>query len=571
MSQSLLPHQAIRPANIHKQWLKLSATAQHASRLTVLAVLMVLGWLVVYFTGGTAYAYPYLMLIPVILAAAWYRLAGALLSACLVGLLMALMPLNVATGELQTPANWLVRLGLYSLLGAVAGGLFERLHAAKRDSLQASYIDSRSGLPNYLALEEDLSKGLQKSSGRALGLMVVRITDIVELLETLGADASDELVSAISQRLDRVVDGHSCIYRFNGPELMVLLDSADHQILDQIAHDVLVAGEENLVIQQMPMRAQLVLGYTLSTPDTQDARQLIHEARVAMFEASNQQRSCSAYVPAYRRRTKQAIWLISQVRHGLENNQFELHFQPKISLADNSVCGCEGLIRWRQQDGQLIYPGHFMPKVEKTTLITPVTRFVAEQALKMAAQVPGGVSINVSARNLLDNDFIEMLRALIAQEAVPASRLEVEITESALMADIKDGSKAIRAIRDLGLGVSIDDFGTGFSSFQYLRHLPLSGIKLDRVFVMDLETDAHARNLLGCMIDMGHALGLIVTAEGVETRGQHDILVQLGCDQAQGFLYSPALAIGDYGRWCDDFMHTQRSALSSAVESGRTL
>lgn len=127
-----------------------------------------------------------------------------------------------------------------------------------------------------------------------------------------------------------------------------------------------------------------------------------------------------------------------------------------------------------------------------------------------------------------------MLRMLISKEEVPASRLEVEITESALMADIKDGSRAIRAIRDLGVGVSIDDFGTGFSSFQYLRHLPLSGLKLDRVFVMDLESDAHARKLLGCMIDMGHALGLVVTAEGVETRGQHDILVQLGCDQAQG-------------------------------------
>ncbi|WP_181463064.1 putative bifunctional diguanylate cyclase/phosphodiesterase [Onishia taeanensis] len=560
-----------RPASIHKQWLELSATAQHALRLTVLAVLVAVGWLIVYFTGGTAYAYPYLMLIPVILAAAWYQLAGALVSACAVSLLLAFMPLDVATSELQTPANWLVRLGLYLVLGGVAGVMFQRLHSAKRHSLHASYIDSRSGLPNYLALEEDLSKGLEGNSGQALGLMVVRITDIVDLLETLGADASDELVSAIGQRLGRVVNGRARIYRFNGPELMVLLNSADHEVLAKVAQDVLSAGEENLVIQQMPMRAQLILGYTLSTPGTQNARQLIHEARVAMFEASNQQRSCSAYVPAYRKRTMQAIWLISRVRHGLENNQFELHFQPKISLADNSVCGCEGLIRWRQEDGQLIYPGHFMPKVEKTTLITPVTRFVTEQALTMAAHVPGGVSINVSARNLLDNDFIEMLRALISQEAVPASRLEVEITESALMADIKDGSRSIRAIRDLGVGVSIDDFGTGFSSFQYLRHLPLSGLKLDRVFVMDLESDVHARKLLGCMIDMGHALGLVVTAEGVETRGQHDILVQLGCDQAQGFLYSPALPIGDYERWCDDFMHSDRSALSLAVESGRTL
>ncbi|MDI4639029.1 MULTISPECIES: putative bifunctional diguanylate cyclase/phosphodiesterase [Halomonadaceae] len=571
MSQSILPRQMIRPASIHKQWLKLSATAQHTLRLTALAVLVAVGWLIVYFTGGTAYAYPYLMLIPVILAAAWYQLAGALLSACLVGLLMALMPLNVATGELQPATNWLVRLGLYLLLGGVAGGLFERLHAVKRHSLQASYIDSRSGLPNYLALEEDLSKELEDSAGEPLGLMVVRITDIVDLLETLGADASDELVSAIGQRLDLVLNAQARIYRFNGPELMLLLTNVGHEALEKVAQDVLSAGEENLVIQQMPMRAQLILGYTLSVPDTQDARQLIHEARVAMFEASNQQRSYSAYVPAYRKRTMQAIWLISRVRQGLENNQFELHFQPKISLADNSVCGCEGLIRWRQEDGQLIYPGHFMPKVEKTTLITPVTRFVTEQALTMATQVPGGVSINVSARNLLDNDLIEMLRVLINQEAAPASRLEVEITESALMADIKDGSRAIRAIRDLGVGVSIDDFGTGFSSFQYLRHLPLSGLKLDRVFVMDLENDVHARKLLGCMIDMGHALGLVVTAEGVETRGQHDILVQLGCDQAQGFLYSPALAIGDYESWCGDFMHSQRWALSSAVESGRTL
>lgn len=524
----------------------------HAFRSATLLLLLGAGSLVVYLTGGTAYAYPYLMLVPVLLAAAWYGLPGALLVGLAAGLLMALMPLEVATGTYQTTDNWLIRLGLYIALGAFAGGLFRLLHhsSAAREATVRS--DPRSGLPNLIALEEELGEALEenrRSGQKAVGLILVRITDITDVLEAMGADASDELLAEISKRLSRELPEVAGIYHFSAAELVLLLREVDLADVERIAQRLIEVGEENLVVREIPMRAQLVLGSSLQAGGETCPDDLIREARVAMFAAVEKHRSHCHYSPAFQRRTIQAIKLISRVRHGLEQGEFELHYQPKIRLSDNGICGCEGLLRWRDGEGGLIPPGLFMPKVENTTLISPVTRFVADEACRFAALGSGTISINFSVRNLFDEELLCLLKTMIEDSGVAPSRLEIEITESALMQDLTAAKRAIERIRGYGIGVSIDDFGTGFASFEYLRHLPITGLKIDRAFVSGLEDDAKARKLMACMIDAGHALDLVVTAEGVETTAQRDILRQLGCDQAQGFLYSPAIPAVQYLEW----------------------
>lgn len=525
---------------------------RHGVCVVVLVALLGAGTLIVYHTGGTAYAYPYLMLVPVLLASAWYRLAGGIVTAAVAGGLMAVMPLDGDQGIAQETSNWLLRLSLYLGLGAFSGTLFQSIYHLNRGRERLMSTDQPSGLPNSLALRSQLAANLRtRRENDNVTLVLMRVVDIADVLEALGIDASDELMAAIGHRIMASTPASARLYRFSNSEIMLMLPEADRPESDRIVRHLVDAGEDNVIVQGMPMRAQMVFGSSTAAPET-TAEGLISEARMAMFAAIEKGISHQTYTSALRRRTLETIQLISRVREGLDKQEFELHYQPKIRLADDAVSGCEGLIRWRDGTGGFIPPGRFMPKVESTSLISPVTHFVMAEAVRFAQACTGVVSLNFSGHNLLDHQLTCRLKALLEESGLPAERLEIEITESVLMQNLQAARQAIQTIRSFGIGVSIDDFGTGFASFEYLRHLPVTGLKIDQVFMTDLETDEKARKLMACMIDVGQALGLEVTAEGVETTGQRDILKSLGCKQAQGFLYSPALSVSDYAEWTEN-------------------
>ncbi|MCE8001252.1 putative bifunctional diguanylate cyclase/phosphodiesterase [Billgrantia ethanolica] len=550
---------------VERRWQSWPPSVRQASRIMILVALLALGTLIVYATGGTRYAYPYLMLIPVLLAGAWYTWRGSLLVALSAGLLMAAMPLTVATGEAQATLNWIIRLCLYLAIGAFAGGLFERLRQSHLKLKLASRTDPRAGLPNEIALEEDLSRPLKappRLDGRSAGVILVRIEDITEIMEALGADACDDLILAIDRRLVQLGPNLLGCYRVSGAELVLLLWPVGLDELNRIAARVVELGEDNLVALGVPLRVQLVLGSALQKSPDDTPGSLVREARIAMLAATEKQRSYCHFQPVFARRGVQNVRLIARVRRSLAKGEFELHYQPKLGLADGEVTGFEGLIRWRDEQGNLIPPGMFMPKVENTTLIAPVTRFVATEACRFAMRHEQRVSINFSVRNLMDDALLEELGEHVRQSGMEPSRLEVEITESALVHDLFAAKRALERIRSCGIRVSIDDFGTGFSSFEYLRHLPLTGLKIDRAFVEGLEHDRRARKLMACLIDVGHALDLEVTAEGVETQEQHRLLQEMGCDQAQGFLYAKALPAEEVLTW---HRERERSSLRSSL------
>ncbi len=533
-------------------WQASPAFVRHGCRVLTLALLLGLGMLIVHATGGTRFAYPYLMLIPVLLAGAWYFLFGALATALVAGLLMAVMPLTVATGEAQTTLNWLVRLGLYLLIGGFAGALFARLRKIHLSSERAARTDPSTRLPNEVALEDDLSRYLNDSaspSSQAIGLILVRVDDMNDILEALGADASRALMLALHARFDSLAPALVGCYRVSGAELMLLFRCEDIADLERRASQVIELGEDNLEALGVPLRVQLLAGSSLQQGDGDIPKSLVREARTALLAASERHRSYCHYQPALARRTVQNIKLIARVREGLQHGEFELHYQPKLRLSDGTVCGCEGLIRWRDRHGSLIAPGMFMPKVETTTLIAPVTRFVVSEACRFITRFEKRVSVNFSVRNLMDERLLMEVGHLIEQAGIAPSLLEIEITESAFMHDLVAASKALERLRGYGVQVSIDDFGTGFASFEYLRHLPITGLKVDRAFIRGMEQDPRAQKLVACLIDVGHALGLEVTAEGVETDRQHGILRGLQCDQAQGYLYTRALPAVEMLAW----------------------
>lgn len=525
---------------------------------SLLALSLAGATLLVFATGGTAYSYPYLILIPVLFGAAWYGLAGGLITALIAGSLMATMPLDVERGVSQETFNWLLRLALYLVLGGVAGWLFQSLREAFRQRQQLVRTDPRSHLRNQVALDQDLNAWLASYKSRVthLGLLVVRITDIAEVLEAMGADASDELAGSLGDRLSRLVGERGRVYRFSVSELAVLLNDVDEARLVDYAQRVIEAGEHNVQVESVPVRAQLVVGGSSSEDHPRDALttdRLVSEARIALYAAMDRRLSYCRYVPELKQRSKDTVQMIAQVRRGLERREFEMHFQPKIRIRDGALAGCECLIRWRDENRQLILPGRFMPKVENTTLIAPVTEFVTTEGCEFVKRFRKTTSINFSARNLLDERLLTFLQKVVSRCDIAPETVEIEVTESALIQNLDAARSAIQTLRDIGFGVSIDDFGTGFASFDYLRRLPITGIKIDRAFVRDIEADERARRLMACMVDMGHALELEVTAEGVETAGQYRLLKAMGCDLAQGFYFSPALAEEQFMAWCQHY------------------
>ncbi len=505
--------------------------------------------LLVYTTGGTKLAWPYLMLVPVLIAAARFQVAGGLLVGLAGGLLLGpFMPLDVGAGTPQETANWLVRLAFYTGLGGFTGLLFWLIRRESEHREREARVDTDSGLPNKTALAETLERR-RLDDGPLPLLCLIRVIDLAEIIEVAGIGAADVLMRDFARRLREGIDPRIEVYRFSASELMTLHPPRTTDP-ETAAQAILRAAETPMEIRGVPVHIELALGSAGTGGERIEPRELVRRTRVALFNAVENQLPHRSYKPELEQRSTETVRLLGRVRRGLERGEFELHYQPKIHAATGHAGGCEALVRWRDPDsGDLIPPGRFMPRVEHSALIGPLTRFVTRSACEFTRRTGGCTSLNLSARNLLDNEVLDTLVDIAAADRFPEGCIEAEITEGAIMRDPETARRSIERLRGCGIRVSIDDFGTGYSSFEYLRWLPLTGLKIDRVFIRDLGEDPAAERLLACMIDVGHALDLEVVAEGVETPQQFEILQRLGCDLVQGFLFARPMPEAEYLDW----------------------
>jgi EAL domain-containing protein (putative c-di-GMP-specific phosphodiesterase class I) len=286
----------------------------------------------------------------------------------------------------------------------------------------------------------------------------------------------------------------------------------------------------------------------------EDAETLLRRADVAMYVAKENGGGYEVYQDSFDRNNPQRLTLIGQVRPALETGEFVMFYQPKVRLVDGRVAGAEALIRWEHPTLGLVPPDEFIPLVEKTVLLRPLTQYVAESVLKqwrewanMGIRIP--VAINVSPRSLLDQDFPDQIQALLREHDVPPAFLRIELTEGFLMGDSGRSIAVLDALSNVGVGLSIDDFGTGYSSLSYLKRLPIEEIKIDRSFVMQMHVDANDFMIVRATVDLGRNLGLRVVAEGVEDLATFDRLADFGCDEAQGYYISRPISAVEFTRW----------------------
>lgn len=520
-------------------------------RLIGICCLLAVTTTLVYVTGGTSYAYPYVALVPVLLSASWFGLIGAVISAVAGGVLIGpWMPLNVSEGTFQTTDNWLARIAFFVLIGVFSAALFQRLRQANQRHFKALEIDQRTGLYSQAALIRDLEllRGAPNDSTRAI--LLIRMQDLWEILQSLGADTADHVVKEVANRISNNLNVSHQLYRFSKSEIAILFPAKSQDDIDYVFEISQRIGEDETRVDGIALRIQMSAGGYLFDPTDEKAEAIINRARTGLSVAMENNASYRLYDPSFDQRTADRVQLIAKVRDGLANQEFELFHQPKICLRTGKHAGSEALLRWFNRDGNWVMPGLFMPKVEATTLIDPVTRFVVSQACqRIHSEQLMPVSVNFAVKNLMDSTLINDLGKTVSSLGCSPESLEIEVTESALIQDPSQARIAVASLRDQGFKVSLDDFGTGYSSFQYLTQLPLTGLKIDRAFVIDLEHSDDARTIMESMISMAHALKLEVTVEGIETLEQHRIVTRLGADFGQGFFYCKPIPLLKYVRF----------------------
>ena len=469
---------------------------------------------------------------------------------------------DLGAEAMQAGASDFVLKGQWSrLLPAVRRELraaeLRRSHRQAQTTLQQmAFFDGLTGLPNRNQLYDRLLQAVRadRRDGKPLALLLVDLDRFRDINDTLGHHQGDLLLRQVGERLKLALRETDFIARLGGDEFAVLLPLA------RVEHATLVAGkiiqtlERPSLIGGLPLAVEPSIGIALFPEHATSADTLLQRADVAMYRAKQDGSGFVIYHAAIDEHNPQRLALMGELREAIDHNQLALHYQPKIGLNTGRVVGAEALLRWNHPTRGFVPPGQFIGPAERTGLIRPLTLWVLDTALRQCAEwrragIALPVSVNLSARNLHDAELPARLMELLQAHGADPSWIELELTESTLMADPARALDTLTRLHALGLRFAIDDFGTGYSSLGYLRQLPVSAIKIDKSFVLGMETRKDDSVIVLSTIELAHHLGLDVIAEGVETRSAWDRLFAMDCDTAQGFYMSRALPAAEFVRW----------------------
>jgi diguanylate cyclase (GGDEF)-like protein len=386
-----------------------------------------------------------------------------------------------------------------------------------------------------------------------------------EINDTLGHHNGDVVIQQIAARLSGSLEHVDVVARLGGDEFGVLLPQVrDPSGAGVAAREILRLLEEPVSIDGLSLHVEASIGVAVYPEHGEDADQLLQRADVAMYVTKASQTGVELYSAKKDGYRPSRLTLMGELRHAMENGELELNYQPQLYIRGDRIHSVEALVRWRHPVRGLIPPDEFIPLAERTGLIRPLTLYVVELAVQQwAAWRAEGrnlrMAANLSARNLHDPELADDISRLVWKYKVPPGQLELEITESALMGDTARALDLLPKLRAMGVRLAIDDFGTGYSSLAYLKHMPVSQIKIDRSFVKNMSEDAADTAIVGGIVELSHNLGLEVVAEGVEDKRTFDQLANVGCDVVQGWLLAPALPAGQLVTWLDQRRQASRT------------
>jgi diguanylate cyclase (GGDEF)-like protein/PAS domain S-box-containing protein len=438
-------------------------------------------------------------------------------------------------------------------LGALTGlrVMLRDVSAARATAVQMAHLashDSLTDLPNRLLLADRLARALALAQRhqRRLAVLFLDIDRFKHINDSLGHMLGDELLRAVARELTMCVRSSDTVSRHGGDEFVVVLAELEH------AEDAAMGAKKILAVLALPhnlagheLHITVSIGISVYPDDGKDAETLLKNADMALYHAKDQGRNCYQFFePDLNARAIERQAIETGLHAALENREFELFYQPKMNLKTGVIVGAEALLRWHHPDRGLLEPAQFVPIAEECGLIRPIGRWVVREACHQARKwqdagllrIP--VAVNISAIEFRSRGFLTSIVDILKETRLDPRYLEIELTESVLMAHIEAASSVLHALKGLGVRLAIDDFGTGWSSLSYLRHFPIDALKVDKSFVSEITSGSRAASLVTAIIRMGKSLKHRVVAEGVETGDQLAFLQAEDCDEAQGYYFS---------------------------------
>ena len=463
---------------------------------------------------------------------------------------------RLGAGDYSTPVQVTTRDEVRELaqsFEAMRQGMQQREAQIRR----LAYWDALTELPNKEQfrglLREQLSQA--RRDDRPCAVIMLDLDRFKHVNDVLGHAFGDRLLRQIALRLSEgVLRAGDTVAHMGSDEFVVCAPQADADTARTLAQRVLQALEAPFTLDDHTVDVGAGIGVATFPAHADDADRLLARAEVAMYAAKARQSGVVVYDPALDSASDESLSLLSELRTAVDHDQLRLFLQPKVQLATGSVIGAEALVRWQHPQRGMVAPMRFIPFAEQTGFIRVITGWMIQQCAshwrELRAQgIEIKLSVNLSTRDLLDQDLPAKLEKLLARESVDPHALCLEITESAIMDDPQRALQTLKRLHDMGLRLSIDDFGTGYSSLAYLKQMPLHELKIDKSFVMSMERDRADMKIVRSTIDLAHNLGLTVTAEGVETAQGFAILRAMQCDEAQGYFMAKPMPGADFARW----------------------
>jgi len=449
----------------------------------------------------------------------------------------------------------LVCAGIGFRLGTLIDRTCELTHALHTQSLH----DALTGLPNRSLFLDRVRQQIQhgRRSGQTLAVCQLNLERFSNVNELLGADNGDHMLRLVGQRLKKSVRESDTIARVSADQFLILLNNVDENQVLQVAQKIMGGLQENFDIGEHNLFVRGNIGIALYPQHGEDEQALMQHAEIALRVAKKANTDVIVYNKKHDEYSIKHLALVNDIHNAINQDQFELFFQPKVGIADGSTRAAEVLLRWNHPHQGQISPGLFIPVAEQTGLIQPLTQWVINNALNYSAQLQQlgfdlTLSVNISMYNLIENDFDRKVRELLSLWSISPQRLELEITESAMMSNPARSKELLTQLDAYGLRLSIDDFGTGYSSLTYLKQLPVDELKIDKSFVLQMHRDDNDAAIVRTIVGLAHDLGLQVVAEGVELEVQLAQLRKFGCDVAQGNHLCPPLPFKEFVAWLEN-------------------
>jgi diguanylate cyclase (GGDEF)-like protein/PAS domain S-box-containing protein len=432
----------------------------------------------------------------------------------------------------------------------------ELMRQAEINEFQALH-DPLTGLPNRILFSERIGHAILQAQRqkKKLAVALIDLDRFKEINDSLGHSAGDHLLISVGKQMGEALRASDTVARLGGDEFgLVLPELTDADALGPVLERLQEALEEPIQVQSLPIGVEASIGIALYPDHGEDAQTLIQRADIAMYEAKRDGLSHVFYDGSTHEHDVTSLTLVADLRRAISEHELVLYYQPKAALESGVVTSVEALVRWIHPERGLIPPDSFIPLAQETSLIGPLTLYVIEEALRQVRSwreqgIKLSIAVNLSTRNLLDRGFPDLVKELLDRWEVSAEDLELEVTESSMLANPTRAKAVLNELSELGIRLSIDDFGTGYSSLAYLRELPVDEIKIDRSFVIGMGAEAGDAVIVRSTVDLGRNLGLEVVAEGVETIEHWEQLRALGCNTAQGYYLSRPVPADELCEW----------------------